>query len=139
MKSSIFQTAFLAAALILLPGLSLAATDKAPAAGEPKAATKAKAAEKGDKAKGSKAAAKIKLVDINSAGKAELKSLPGISDADADKIIAGRPYLSKANLATHNIISREVYDALKTRVIAKQNKATEAKVKEKQQEKQKAR
>ena len=126
MKSNIFQTAFLAAALILLPGLSLAATDKTPAASEPKAATKAKAAEKGDKAKSSKPAAKVKLVDINSAGKAELKTLPGISDADADKIIAGRPYLSKANLTTRNIITRDVYEGLKRKVIAKQDQDVKA-------------
>lgn len=44
------------------------------------------------------AVAKIKLVDINSAGKKELKTLPGIGDTDADKIIAGRPYGSKAHL-----------------------------------------
>ncbi|UCH16460.1 MAG: helix-hairpin-helix domain-containing protein, partial [Burkholderiales bacterium] len=40
-------------------------------------------------------AAKEKLIDVNSASRAELKTLPGIGDAEADKIIAGRPYLSK--------------------------------------------
>ena len=66
-------------------------------------------------------------MDINSAAKAELKTLPGISDADADKIIAGRPYLSKANLTTRNIVSREVYEGLKARVIARQKDASPAK------------
>jgi DNA uptake protein ComE-like DNA-binding protein len=67
-----------------------------------------------------KATAKIKLVDINNAGMAELKTLPGIGDAEAIKIIEGRPYGSKAWLATRNILSSEVYDGLSTRVIAKQ-------------------
>ena len=136
MKSNIFRTAFLSAALILWSGLSLAATDKAPAAGEHKAATKSGGAEKGAKATQGKAATKVKLVDINSASKAELKTLPHIGDSEADKIIAGRPYLSKAHLLTHNIVSREIYDGLKSKVIAKQNKATEAKLRE--LEKQKA-
>ena len=67
-----------------------------------------------------KAAAKIKLIDINSAKKEELKKLPGIGDVEADKIIAGRPFGSKVWLETHNIVSMEVYEKLKQRVIAKQ-------------------
>ncbi|MCM2297687.1 helix-hairpin-helix domain-containing protein [Rhodoferax sp.] len=67
-----------------------------------------------------KAVPKVKLVDINSAKKAELKTLPGVSDAEADKIIGGRPYGSKAHLLTHNIVSAAVYDGLKGLVIAKQ-------------------
>ena len=117
----------LSAALLLTPVLTLASADKAPAAAQAKDASKAAAEDaKAKKAK----AAKVKLIDINSAGKAELAKLPGISDADAEKIIAGRPYLSKANLVTHNIISRASYDGIKGLVIAKQNKASEAKLKE---------
>lgn len=119
----------LCAALMLAPAFSHAATDKAAAAAEAKDTGKAKAAAKDDKAKKAKAA-KVKLVDINSASKAELTKLTGISEADADKIIAGRPYLSKANLVTHNIISKASYDAIKGSVIAKQNAAAEAKLKE---------
>jgi len=59
-------------------------------------------------------------VFFDRAGKAELKTLPGIGDAEADKIIAGRPYLSKANLVTHHILARGVYENLKTLVIARQ-------------------
>ena len=120
MKYNIIQSALLAAALLFPAGLALAAVDKAPAAGETKAISKAKAADKDAKAKKAKAAAKVKLVDINSAGKKELMTLPGISDADADKIVAGRPYLSKANLVTRNIVARGVYENLKARVVAKQ-------------------
>jgi len=73
---------------------------------------------------------KVKLVDINSAGRAQLKTLPGIGDAEADRIIAGRPYLSKANLVTASVISRSTYEGLKARVIAKPNRATQAKLRE---------
>jgi DNA uptake protein ComE-like DNA-binding protein len=60
------------------------------------------------------------LVDINSAGKAELKKLPGIGDSEADKIIAGRPYGSKAFLVTRKIIPAGVYEQIKARIIARQ-------------------
>ena len=66
------------------------------------------------------AAAKIKLVDINSAKKDELKTLPGIGDAEADKIIAGRPYGSKAWLVGHKILPEDKYPAIKGLIIAKQ-------------------
>lgn len=66
-----------------------------------------------------KQAAPVKLVDINSASRAELKTLPGIGDAEATKIIAARPYLSKADLATNNVLPTGVYIALKDRIIAK--------------------
>jgi DNA uptake protein ComE-like DNA-binding protein len=75
-----------------------------------------------------KTTAQVKLVNINAASKAELKTLPGISDVEAAKIIAGRPYGSKAQLVTNNIIDRAVYDQLRNRVIAKQTNETIAKI-----------
>ncbi|MCX7171645.1 MAG: helix-hairpin-helix domain-containing protein, partial [Proteobacteria bacterium] len=65
-------------------------------------------------------AAKIKLVDINGASAEQLKTLPGVSDAEAAKIIAGRPYATKAHLVTRNIIPVGTYEGLKKQVIAKQ-------------------
>ena len=129
MKSSIVRTITLAVVLSLPASFSAAAADKDAAAGT-KAVGGMKASDKKSKAHTAQAPVKVKLVDINSASKAELKTLPGIADAEADKIIAGRPYLSKANLTTHNIISRTVYEGLKHKVIAKQNKAAEAKLRE---------
>lgn len=67
-----------------------------------------------------KPAAKGKLVDINSATKDELKSLPGIQDPQADRIIAGRPYPTKSRLVTRKILNTEQYNAIKKRIIAKQ-------------------
>ncbi|MFA6310892.1 MAG: helix-hairpin-helix domain-containing protein [Sterolibacterium sp.] len=67
-----------------------------------------------------KEAAKIKLVDLNGATSEELKTLPGIGDAEAAKIIAGRPYGSKAHLVSRNIMTSEMYENLKKQVIAKQ-------------------
>ena len=81
MKRSIIPSALIAAALLLGASLSLAAENKAGPATETKAIGNAKTTEKGAKAKAGKAAAKVKLVDINSAGKAELKTLPGVDDA----------------------------------------------------------
>ena len=70
--------------------------------------------------KKAKTGATIKTTDINGATREELKKLPGIGEAEADKIIAGRPYGSKAHLVTRNIISAEIYQGLRQQVIAKQ-------------------
>jgi competence protein ComEA len=61
-----------------------------------------------------------KIIDINRASKAELKTLQGVDEVLAAKIIAGRPYLSKANLVTHNILPAGLYMQLKQQIIAKQ-------------------
>lgn len=67
------------------------------------------------------------LIDINSATVAELKKLPGISDALAANIVASRPYGSKAQLVTRNILDPGLYEGLKRQLIAKQANAGAAK------------
>jgi DNA uptake protein ComE-like DNA-binding protein len=62
----------------------------------------------------------IKLVDINSATAKELATLPGITAEDAAKIVAGRPYGSKAWLVTHNAIPEAKYHPISAMVVAKQ-------------------
>jgi DNA uptake protein ComE-like DNA-binding protein len=125
MKCSNILSALIAAALLLYASVSLAAENRP---GTPAETTSIpQATDKNAKAKDAKAAAKVRLVDINSAGKTELKTLPGINDAEADKIIAGRPYLSKANLTTRNIVSRALYENLKSLVIARQRQNPAAK------------
>ncbi len=116
MKRSIIQTVLIAAALLLSASVCVAAESKAAAPGE--ATGTPKAAEKGAKAK--KPDAPVKLVDINSASRAQLKTIPGISNAEAEKIIAGRPYLSKAHLVTRNIISGVHYAQIKDLIMASQ-------------------
>jgi competence protein ComEA len=65
----------------------------------------------------------VQPVDINSATRAELKKLPGIGDAEADRIVAGRPYLSKAHLQTHEVLSPMQYQAVRELVVARQKDA----------------
>lgn len=67
-----------------------------------------------------KAEAEAKAVDVNSATKAQLKKLPGITDAYADKIIANRPYLSKAFLVTKNVLPNDLFQTLRKQIVARQ-------------------
>jgi competence protein ComEA len=124
-------TALLSAVLLAMAGTAFAqkaetpkATPAAPAAMAP--ATKAEPAP----APAAKADAKKEPLDINSATKDELKALPGIGDAYADKIIKGRGkagYSGKDDLLKKKILNEKTYDGVKEMIIAKQTKKDEKK------------
>jgi competence protein ComEA len=60
-----------------------------------------------------------KPVDLNTASKAQLMSLPGMDDASADRIISGRPYSSEHQLLERRILSREEYNKIADSITVK--------------------
>ena len=114
MRSPTWAPALFATAALLLAAAAGAAT-KAPSSPVASAS--------------SAAAAAPKPMDINSASKAELMTLPGIGEAEAKKIMAGRPFRSKARLVADNILPLAAYEALKGRIVAVQKTQPSAKTK----------
>ena len=49
-----------------------------------------------------------------------LKTLPGIGDAYAKKIVEGRPYARKDDLPKRNVLPQGTYDKIKDQIVAKQ-------------------
>jgi DNA uptake protein ComE-like DNA-binding protein len=60
-----------------------------------------------------------KALDLNTASRDELLSLPGVSGAEAARIIAARPYDEPSDLVRRHIMSKAEYDKISDRVTAK--------------------
>jgi hypothetical protein len=110
-------------ALVTLSGIGLAPAFGMPGMATPHTPAPAPAA---GHALGAPRAAAVRLVDINSASRAELKTLPGIDDAAAARIVAARPYPSKAKLVAEQVISEPLFMSLKNHIVAIQKPAPAA-------------
>ena len=60
-----------------------------------------------------------KQLDLNTATKDQLLSLPGVTAAEADRVIAGRPYGEAGDVVTRRIMPKTEYDRIADRVTAK--------------------
>lgn len=60
--------------------------------------------------------AESKKVNINTASKTLLLTLPGMDDDSATRILAGRPYHSKDELNTKGIVSPEEYQKIQDKI-----------------------
>ena len=60
---------------------------------------------------------KSAMVDINSATAGDLKVLPGVGEADAAKIVQGRPYKEPGDLVSKKILSDAEFAKIKDRVV----------------------
>ena len=65
-----------------------------------------------------KAVAKTPKTDLNSASKDDLMKLPGVDDATADKIIAARPFKTRTELVSKNILTSAQFAKVRTLVAA---------------------
>ncbi|MBI3680963.1 MAG: helix-hairpin-helix domain-containing protein [Acidobacteria bacterium] len=106
--------AILVSFALLTPAQTSGAKKKASdtAKSAPKSAAK-------DQSKAAKEAPK-EPIDINTATADQLKSVPGIGDAYAKRIIDGRPYRAKNELVQKKILTEGVYNKVKDSIIAKQ-------------------
>ena len=98
-------------ALCLFAGVSFAqATDQSDQKGAADSSKKGKKASSSTKSSSKK-------VDINSASKDDLTAA-GLDDATAQKVIDGRPYKTKRDLVTKNIVTQDQYDKVKDQLVA---------------------
>ena len=59
-----------------------------------------------------------KALDINEASREDLLTLPGLTERDADRIIAQRPFHNAQEMVSRRVISEAEYDRIHDRVIA---------------------
>src|SRR6267142_49263 len=60
-----------------------------------------------------------KTLDLNTATKDQLLTLPGMTAAEAERVIAGRPYDEPGDLVTRRIMTKAQYDKIADRITVK--------------------
>lgn len=112
-KNAVIRTLVLLASLS--GGLLTAQEDEAPTkkAKKPSAATLEAKKQKAIAKNKAAAEAKAHAVDLNRATKAQLKRLPGLTEAQVDAIIAKRPHSSKTDVVTKGIISADAFQGIR--------------------------
>ena len=121
---SVKKLLLLLSALVLATSLSFAQNDQTGASTSPNQSTTTTTTKKARKSStasdtSSKTSGKL---DLNTATKDQLMSLPGITDADAQKILDGRPYRAKNQLLSKGIISKDEYAKIKGQIVAHRSK-----------------
>lgn len=59
-----------------------------------------------------------KAININKASRDELLTLPGLTEHEADRIIAERPFANAQQLVARHVVPESEYDKIRDRVIA---------------------
>ena len=121
---SVKKLLFLLSALVLATSLSFAQNDQTGAStssNQSTTTTTTKKTRKSSTASDTSSKTSGKL-DLNTATKDQLTSLPGITDADAQKILDGRPYRAKNQLLSKGIISKDEYAKVKGQIVPHRSK-----------------
>jgi DNA uptake protein ComE-like DNA-binding protein len=59
-----------------------------------------------------------KAINVNKASREDLLTLPGVTEREADRIIAERPYQDAHDLVARHVLSAAEYDKIRDRIIA---------------------
>lgn len=111
--------------IVVMCGLPMASSFAQTSSAKPN--TSKPAASSATSGKAATKAPAAKLIDINSATPEQLKTLPGISDVYAQKIVDNRPYRVKTDLVRKNVVPQATYDKISGMVVAKQGTAVKPK------------